>query len=123
VNLPSLRREHAGNDPTITLVGATGSSGWTKTQHEEEAVVPAASTFPESTGMQPLLVCPRLPSPTTLSAGDVDKQRAFETPDNNTHPQHSVQSSSFLIIIKAIIFVKLKLVTLNGLGGTLQLRS
>jgi hypothetical protein len=88
VNLPSLRREHAGNDPTITLVGATGSSGWTKTQHEEEAVVPAASTFLESTGMQPLLVCPRLPSPTTLSVGVVDKQQAFEIPDNNTYAQH-----------------------------------
>lgn len=32
VNLPSLRREHAGNDPTISLVGGTGSSGWSKQQ-------------------------------------------------------------------------------------------
>ncbi|KAH7293680.1 hypothetical protein KP509_28G036600 [Ceratopteris richardii] len=30
VNLPSLRREHSGNDPTIALVGSLGSSGWSK---------------------------------------------------------------------------------------------
>ncbi|MCO5581598.1 hypothetical protein L7F22_035486 [Adiantum nelumboides] len=30
VNLPSLRREHSGNDPTIALVGSLGSSGWNK---------------------------------------------------------------------------------------------
>ncbi|XP_024528237.1 uncharacterized protein LOC9632822 isoform X1 [Selaginella moellendorffii] len=32
VNLPSLRKEHAGNDPSITLVGGTGVSGWSKQQ-------------------------------------------------------------------------------------------
>lgn len=46
VNLPSLRREHAGNDPTIALVGGTGASGWTKTQQQEELPV---ATVPETT--------------------------------------------------------------------------
>ncbi|MCO5587390.1 hypothetical protein L7F22_041339 [Adiantum nelumboides] len=32
VNLPSLRREHAGNDPTVPLVGMSGSNGWSKQQ-------------------------------------------------------------------------------------------
>ncbi|CAM6081698.1 unnamed protein product [Calypogeia fissa] len=36
VNLPSLRREHAGNDPNIALVGgATGASGWPKQQQQQ----------------------------------------------------------------------------------------
>ncbi|KAL2634522.1 hypothetical protein R1flu_006001 [Riccia fluitans] len=39
VNLPSLRREHAGNDPTIALVGGTGASGWTKQQQKESEEV------------------------------------------------------------------------------------
>ncbi|XP_024380724.1 uncharacterized protein [Physcomitrium patens] len=53
VNLPSLRREHAGNDPSIALVGGSGSSGWTKTLvHEEQAPVAVAVATPEtSTGM------------------------------------------------------------------------
>ncbi|CAK9228978.1 unnamed protein product [Sphagnum troendelagicum] len=82
VNLPSLRREHAGNDPTITLVGATGSSGWTKTQHEEETVVPAASTFLESTAsaVKPgVYTPPRVhsqqlsPSPSTAKISGIEK--------------------------------------------------
>jgi hypothetical protein len=48
VNLPSLRREHAGNDPSIALVGGSGASGWTKAPLQEEA--PVAATSSESTG-------------------------------------------------------------------------
>lgn len=53
VNLPSLRREHAGNDPTIALVGGTGASGWQKTQQEEAPVV---TVLPESTGSLSYLI-------------------------------------------------------------------
>ncbi|KAG6549004.1 hypothetical protein Mapa_009446 [Marchantia paleacea] len=48
VNLPSLRREHAGNDPTIALVGGTGASGWTK-QQQKEAEEAAVSPVPGET--------------------------------------------------------------------------
>lgn len=42
VNLPSLRREHSGNDPTIALVGNLGSSGWNKQSGDESADVCAS---------------------------------------------------------------------------------
>eukprot|EP00250_Pteridium_aquilinum_P021052 c25015_g3_i1 orf=264-7748(+) len=47
VNLPSLRREHSGNDPTIALVGSVGSSGWTKQTGDEtvDAVAPRSDGF------------------------------------------------------------------------------
>ena len=48
VNLPSLRREHSGNDPSIALVSGSGASGWTKAPVQEEAPVPATTS--ETTG-------------------------------------------------------------------------
>nr|XP_024389670.1 uncharacterized protein LOC112289022 isoform X3 [Physcomitrium patens] len=52
VNLPSLRREHAGNDPTIALVGGSGASGWTKASlHEDQSPAAAAATSETSTGI------------------------------------------------------------------------
>ncbi|KAJ7519227.1 hypothetical protein O6H91_20G029700 [Diphasiastrum complanatum] len=38
VNLPSLRREHSGNDPTVSLVGGSAASGWTKQQQSFEDI-------------------------------------------------------------------------------------
>jgi len=50
VNLPSLRREHAGNDPSIALVGGSGSGGWTKAAPVQEEASVAASTSEPTTG-------------------------------------------------------------------------
>ncbi|KAJ7549613.1 hypothetical protein O6H91_07G060100 [Diphasiastrum complanatum] len=46
VNLPSLRREHAGNDPTVSLVGGSGASGWIKQQQQisEDLLVDSVSS-------------------------------------------------------------------------------
>lgn len=51
VNLPSLRREHAGNDPSIALVGGSGSgAGWTKAAPVQEDMTPAVVvSTPETT--------------------------------------------------------------------------
>lgn len=61
VNLPSLRREHAGNDPSIALVGGSGSGGWTKAapvqQQEEVPVVAVSASETTATTTAGMFVC------------------------------------------------------------------
>lgn len=51
VNLPSLKKEHAGNDPTVNLVGSSsGSLGWLKQQEEQRLAAESLPARPASAG-------------------------------------------------------------------------
>lgn len=51
VNLPSLKKEHAGNDPTVNLVGSSsGSLGWLKQQEEQRLAADLLPARPASAG-------------------------------------------------------------------------
>ncbi|KAL3678323.1 hypothetical protein R1sor_021279 [Riccia sorocarpa] len=98
VNLPSLRREHAGNDPTIALVGGTGASGWTKQQQkesEEEAVnaVPGENNIVVSRSTPALSSGSTWATSQALPNGPTVVQPAYFTPVNgDLRPTSSPQA-------------------------------
>lgn len=83
VNLPSLKKEHAGNDPTTQIVPSGTGGGWSKPEEQagqpdsRQPALTAASTWASSQGLQPRPGVPEFASSYTSGRGSSlsDKRR------------------------------------------------
>lgn len=72
INLPSLKKEYAGNDPRVSLVNSS-SQGWTKSQEKEEKVEHSRPSYSNSNGH--LEDGPGLPVADTASSQNQDSMK------------------------------------------------
>lgn len=109
MNLPSLRREHSGNDPSITLVVSSGSSGWTKQTGDETLDVSAPRS--DALKVDSTSWGNRAPAPDgstqitdrrLISAG---RQSAYSPPGPGDASTHGISSPALVPPVeKAVVF-------------------
>lgn len=107
-NLPSLKSENSGNDPTVSLV-PSGGGGWgsskEKTDNPPNSSTPPPTTFqssqPNTTSSQPPLLQPQRPSAPSFPSTQAPQQNAATTRQEpttatNTKPEkNEIQSKTW----------------------------
>ncbi|KAI5061119.1 hypothetical protein GOP47_0023624 [Adiantum capillus-veneris] len=108
VNLPSLRREHAGNDPTVPLVGMPGSTGWSK----QQVMAPSGDSMADSQSILADSAAVGSRSMTSESSWNfpLSQAKAIASPDGENMEQkapfyHSGASSSQAPSAKSSLYI------------------